>query len=151
MGILQKLKKSLILPWVIVGLLVISMSVEACAYNKTGGLNPLKIFSKKDNIQKIVKPSPAPAASTTSVPVAKTAAAPKRIVDAGVNWIAPEKLANQEFFKTTAQEDFLVNESVYYKIASLTAGGEIILATLPVNGPTPPLTLRFLKDSAGKT
>lgn len=49
------------------------------------------------------------------------------IIDAGVNWIVPEKLENLNLFVQKDGFDCAVSDMQYYKTANLTAGGEIIL------------------------
>ena len=49
------------------------------------------------------------------------------IVDAGVTWIVPEKLANLNLFEQKDNFDCGVADMEYYKVANLASGGELII------------------------
>ena len=49
------------------------------------------------------------------------------VVDAGVNWVTPVKLANLNLFNQSENFDCDVSTMEYYKVADLISGGEIII------------------------
>lgn len=71
------------------------------------------------------------------------------IVDAGVDWIVPEKLANLNLFTQKDDFDCSVQDMQYYKTANLTSGGEIIFvkASCGMGGD---YKILFKKDKEGR-
>ena len=71
------------------------------------------------------------------------------IVDAGVSWISPEKLANLNLFVQKDNFDCDVAAMKYFKTANLVSGGEIILvrASCGMGGE---YNIIFKKDKEGK-
>lgn len=71
-----------------------------------------------------------------------------QIVDPGVSWIEPVKLSDLGLFKVSNNYDCSFETVDYYKVATLDAGGEIILARSECGMGTDQF-FRFRKNSAG--
>lgn len=121
-----KQKKSFWWLWVIIIVVILGGGVSAYAYR---GVIKDKFWPKKTE----------PTSTDTSKDTAKTTPASSsiKIVDEGIAWITPrEKLADLGLFKKVPQADDTVSYtgSDYYKVATTTDGGEIILAITKTEG-----------------
>ena len=124
-----KKKKNLLWLWIVLTAIVVGGGTAAFAYR---GAIKNKVWPAKTE-------TAVTTADTTTKPAATTTPTTSiKIVDDGIAWITPrEKLADLGLFKKVTVADDPGDGYVgtdYYKVATTTAGGEIILAIAKVEG-----------------
>lgn len=127
-------KPKKVAPWLLIVLLIVVLA--------GGGFFGWYFYNKSKSITE-----PASTATITTTPKTDdTAVKVAHVTDPGVTWIAPVKMDDLGLIKTG---DYISEVKGYYKIADLSAGGEIILAIASPDGPGLPLLYRFKKDADG--
>lgn len=138
-------KREKILLIVLALVIVLSGGYTAYAYKD-------KIFGKKTTTSTATSNKNANVNTNTNANsntngTAKTAITP--VVDAGVTWITPEKLANLNLFTQKDNFDCDIAGMEYYKTATLSSGGEIIFVRASC-GMGVNFKFIFKKDKDGK-
>lgn len=117
-----KKKRNLLWLWILITAVVVGGAVAAYAYR---GAIKDKFWSKKTET-----------ASTSSAPTTTPTTTSTKIVDDGITWITPrQKLGDLGLFKKVADPDFpdAYTGTDYYKVATTSDGGDIILAVVKVS------------------
>lgn len=87
--------------------------------------------------------------SATISPSPSATASSETVTDPGVTWVSPQVIGDLKLIKTGADTTG-ISSVIYYKIATLDDGGELILAKLEFDGPSVPVYYRFKKSADGK-
>lgn len=124
----KKAKKNLLWLWIIITAIVAAGGVAAFAYR---GEIKDKFWPAKETENSTPAPASESAADDSTAPAASTSI---KLVDQGVTWLTSSvKLADLGLFKNVRNADFDGYEGTdYYRVATTSDGGEIILAVVKV-------------------